>query len=278
LVDCILAFNYGSRVVYNINGDPQFNCTDIFGNPGGNWSGNISAQATINGNFSADPLFCDTAADVWSLMPQSPCVPANNTCEALIGVYGVGCYNRQAVIDPDTLYYFYTQAIEPMSASIHIGNLPGGRTVFDIDAASLVVNGGLSPTAHTLVPNYPEFIEIVLKIDIPMKEFIEGYGLVWDTLVAPYSVTGVYTDQSPFTMTDAVTIVGHRSGDINGDGRVNIGDPVFLIGYIFRGGSAPQPVMAGDVNGDGHIAIGDAVYMISYLFRSGPPPYHRHGE
>ncbi|MDD4052805.1 MAG: right-handed parallel beta-helix repeat-containing protein [candidate division Zixibacteria bacterium] len=271
-VDCILAFNYGSPAVFNVGGDPQFSCTDFFDNPNGDWFGGIFPQATINGNFSADPLFCDAAAGLWSLTPQSPCAPANNACQAQVGAFGVGCFNRQAIIDPDTMYQFYTQAIDSMSASIYIGNLLDGHTVIDIDTASLVINGAITPTARSVMPSYPGFIGNVLKIDIPIKEFIEGYGLVWDTLAASYFVTGVYTDQSPFSLADDVTIIGHRFGDINGDGRVNIGDPVFLIGYIFRGGQAPQYIEMGDANGDGRVSIGDAVYLISYLFRSGPPP------
>jgi len=53
---------------------------------------------------------------------------------------------------------------------------------------------------------------------------------------------------------------------------INVGDAVFLINYIFRGGPAPQPARAGDANCDGKISVGDAVYIISYVFRGGPAP------
>jgi|GEM_PF-1011232 len=61
-------------------------------------------------------------------------------------------------------------------------------------------------------------------------------------------------------------------GDANGDGLVNVGDAVFVIGYVFRGGPAPSPLEAGDANGDGTINVGDAVYLITYIFRGGPAP------
>jgi parallel beta-helix repeat protein len=61
-------------------------------------------------------------------------------------------------------------------------------------------------------------------------------------------------------------------GDANDDGEVNIGDVVYLIGYLYRGGPSPDPVSLGDPNGDATIDIGDVVYLINYLFRSGPPP------
>lgn len=62
-------------------------------------------------------------------------------------------------------------------------------------------------------------------------------------------------------------------GDANGDGRVNIGDAVFIVNYIFRAGPAPVPIESADVNDDGGIDIGDPVYLVSYLFRGGHPPH-----
>ncbi|MDD4052965.1 MAG: dockerin type I repeat-containing protein, partial [candidate division Zixibacteria bacterium] len=56
------------------------------------------------------------------------------------------------------------------------------------------------------------------------------------------------------------------------DDAVNVGDAVFIIAYIFRGGPAPSTPAAADANGDGSINIGDAVYLIGYIFRSGPAP------
>ena len=63
-------------------------------------------------------------------------------------------------------------------------------------------------------------------------------------------------------------------GDANGDGSVNVGDAVYLISYIFKGGPAPTPypTCSGDANGDCACNVGDAVYIISYVFKGGPPP------
>jgi hypothetical protein len=64
----------------------------------------------------------------------------------------------------------------------------------------------------------------------------------------------------------------HLPGDANGDGSVNVGDAVFLISYVFKGGSAPDPIETGDANCDGSTNVGDAVYLISYIFKGGAPP------
>ncbi len=61
-------------------------------------------------------------------------------------------------------------------------------------------------------------------------------------------------------------------GDANDDGLVNVGDPVYMIQYIFLGGPAPSWICKADANGDGDINVGDAVMVINYIFRSGPPP------
>ncbi|MEZ5357282.1 MAG: dockerin type I repeat-containing protein [Candidatus Zixiibacteriota bacterium] len=61
-------------------------------------------------------------------------------------------------------------------------------------------------------------------------------------------------------------------GDANADGSVNLGDAVYLINYIFRGGAAPNPLCLGKVNLDGDVNLGDAVYLINYIFRGGAAP------
>jgi hypothetical protein len=64
----------------------------------------------------------------------------------------------------------------------------------------------------------------------------------------------------------------YMCGDANADEEVNVGDGVYIISYVFKGGSPPDPVCIGDANGDGDTNVGDAVYLISYIFRGGSPP------
>ena len=61
-------------------------------------------------------------------------------------------------------------------------------------------------------------------------------------------------------------------GDVNGDGQVDIGDVVFLVNYLYKGGPPPEIPELGDVNGDSVVDLGDVVYLINYLFRDGPVP------
>jgi hypothetical protein len=64
----------------------------------------------------------------------------------------------------------------------------------------------------------------------------------------------------------------YRCGDANGDATVDISDAVWLIAYIFSGGSAPSPLLAGDANCDITVDISDAVYLIAYIFSGGAAP------
>lgn len=69
------------------------------------------------------------------------------------------------------------------------------------------------------------------------------------------------------------TIVqANTCGDAESSLEVNIGDTVFLINYIFKGGAAPDPLCVRDADGDDAINVGDADYLINYIFKRGPAP------
>lgn len=87
----IFAFNVNGGVVCEGASVPTITCSDIYGNEGGDWVSCIADQALLNGNFSADPLFCDTLSGDYSLNSCSPCAPSRSLCGTLIGAIGVGC-------------------------------------------------------------------------------------------------------------------------------------------------------------------------------------------
>ena len=61
-------------------------------------------------------------------------------------------------------------------------------------------------------------------------------------------------------------------GDCNGDGIIDLGDVVYLVNYLYKNGSIPEPLESGDCNCDATVDLGDVVYLINYLFKGGPPP------
>ena len=75
---------------------------------------------------------------------------------------------------------------------------------------------------------------------------------------------------------DYVTIkyvqIEGTKGDANGDEEVTISDAVFLLNYLFKNGSAPDPIQIADANCDGSVGLVDVVYLVNYVFKDGPPP------
>lgn len=60
--------------------------------------------------------------------------------------------------------------------------------------------------------------------------------------------------------------------DCNGDGFVNIADPMFLLQFLFQPGTVPQCDAACDSSGDNAIDIADAIYSLSHQLLGGNAP------
>jgi hypothetical protein len=61
-------------------------------------------------------------------------------------------------------------------------------------------------------------------------------------------------------------------GDSNGDSLLNMSDLVYMVNYLFKGGTPPTPLQAGDLNCDSKTSLTDLFYLINFFFKSGPPP------
>jgi hypothetical protein len=66
--------------------------------------------------------------------------------------------------------------------------------------------------------------------------------------------------------------VSYACGDANQDAVIDVGDLVYLINYLYRGGPTPNPPELGDVNLDSLVDIGDIVFLVNYLYKSGAVP------
>jgi predicted outer membrane repeat protein len=90
LDNSILCFSLeGSAVYCTSNSGAILTCCDVFGNAGGDWISCIAGQDGLNGNFSADPLFCDPGTGDLQLTSGSPCADAPGCGQ--IGALAVGC-------------------------------------------------------------------------------------------------------------------------------------------------------------------------------------------
>lgn len=90
---CVMAFagSGGALGCVQLADPPAISCSNLYGNGDGDWSDCIADQAGIDGNFSADPRFCDAAGGNFTIRSDSPCAPPGVTGCGLIGALPVGC-------------------------------------------------------------------------------------------------------------------------------------------------------------------------------------------
>lgn len=89
-----------------------------------------------------------------------------------------------------------------------------------------------------------------------------------------FTIDVVSLSNPDLKLSSSITFVlnAYLCGDANADEAIDVGDVVYLIDYLFKGGPAVNPVMAGDATCDGVIDVSDVVYLINYLFKGGPAP------
>lgn len=66
-------------------------------------------------------------------------------------------------------------------------------------------------------------------------------------------------------------IAAQSCGDVNGDGRYNIGDAVYVVNYLYKGGPEPMYYDYGDVDGYEVITANDAMVLALYSPVTCPP-------
>ena len=100
-----------------------------------------------------------------------------------------------------------------------------------------------------------------------LSDFAEGTTLYWR--VSAENAIG-WSDWCPAW--NFSTEITWMCGDPDGSKSINILDVTRLINYLYKEGSAPDPLEAGDIDGDGKINILDISYLINYLYKGGPHP------
>lgn len=106
--------------------------------------------------------------------------------------------------------------------------------------------------------------------------FRDGEDIVFN-VVKPRG--GAINTQDPFGGSTAasgvpgaivLSIIGDigilRSGDVNRDRRIDLSDPVKILGHLFLGADAPPCRATADVNEDQKIDISDPIAILDYLF------------
>lgn len=85
--------------------------------------------------------------------------------------------------------------------------------------------------------------------------------------------TTICADPIPQACCSVQCASGFQRADSNGDGALNIADPIALLDLLFSGGAgAVNCDDALDGNDDGNRDIADAVFVLAFLFSGGPTP------
>jgi len=71
----------------------------------------------------------------------------------------------------------------------------------------------------------------------------------------------------------ACSLLISLTGDVNQSGTLTSADIIYMVNFVFKSGSLPQPCEAnGDVNCNGSVTSADIIYMVNHVFKSGPEP------
>ncbi len=149
LTHCIVAYNQGGGI--SAVGDLTVNldCNDFYANPGGDFVDLPTEPTGLASTISADPVFCNPLAGIFTLHDSSPCAAANSPCGLRLGALGTDC----------------SQPVVAIAGAI-AG--PGGEALNDVLLAGLalphlsdslggyraIVDAGFSGTVRPLLPGH----------------------------------------------------------------------------------------------------------------------------
>ena len=215
LLNGIVAFNTGAALSGALAAGSVVQCTDIHGNGGGDWTGDLAPWPGSNGNISEDPLFCDPPAGDYALNAASPCTADNSTCGRM-GARPAGCGL------PSGSWYVATSGDDGNPGTLA---LPFRTIVHGVTAAAA------GDTVNVLDGRYVEHVAITGPLVLR--------SLSGDTTTCTIEAPPGYRVITVTTATDTVRIDGFEltggtpsQGDVDGldlgGGLLAVGTPVVV--------------------------------------------------
>jgi hypothetical protein len=244
----------------------------VSGTPGGNWSMNMSAPSQLGTVQAAWP-----GASIETVQPF-PAIDGR-------------CYLAHKVTDngDGTWHYEYSLYNHDMGRNVGSFSIP---VASDVEVSNIDF---FAPTIHSWSFSNESWSaeRDAESITWSTTDHSSGatanpirwgflYNFGFDADVGPESGTailGVHSPSAvPFIEVEVATPPTSpppptfRRGLCNGDGNFDIGDVIFLLGYLFSGGEAPGCHDSCDTNDDGDLNIGDGISMLGSLFSGTTPP------
>jgi hypothetical protein len=188
----IMAFNRFVNAIYTYSDQDSayLSCCNIYGNEGGDWIGSISDQVGVNGNFSLDPLFCDTISRNLHIDELSPCASNNNNCSSLIGALDIGCnittveHDSNAPFLPSN-YLLYQNTPNPFNPVTEIGFLLPTASNVRIDIYNILghmietlMDRHLHAGDHSVIWNGSNYSTGLYLYKIEAGEFVDSKKMI----------------------------------------------------------------------------------------------------
>jgi Dockerin type I domain len=163
----------------------------------------------------------------------------------------------------DGPYEIYSQYTRTVDFKIH--NRGSANESFSLSVADEL---GWGLELHDTIK--PVFYKDSASVSV---DLFSGPGLALGT-INNIILTATSMSADTISSTDSLPIgIVRFNGDSNNDGTINVSDAVYIINYVFAGGSEPVPELySGDANCDDLINVSDAVFIINYVFTGGPAP------
>jgi hypothetical protein len=166
LKNTIIAFSYEGEGVYMFgeSSDIAITYSDIYGNTGGDWIGELEDMLGVDGNINADPLFVDTTGSDYRIAWGSPCIDTGDpnsgldpdSTQADMGAYFYD--HNTGIDDPHNLpqvISLHQNYPNPFNASTAISfeldkRMPARLEIYDIlgNRVTTLVDGILAAGRH----------------------------------------------------------------------------------------------------------------------------------
>ena len=80
------------------------------------------------------------------------------------------------------------------------------------------------------------------------------------------------TDYIPTWTPGLIRLDAGIAGDMDCDGRVSVGDIIYLVNTLFKSGPAPCKPGLADIDCNDQLSLADVIWLVNYMFQGGPPP------
>ena len=171
------------------------------------------------------------------------------------------------MVIPSPVYAAMANPMDAAEISFNLSNISDFYGVADVDMSSIRLNEAVAPVGTYIDGDLPVFRgKEVLVIEVSSEEFLQPYMPAWGIAEHATLITGSYSDGKNFRFYVDFTLNGHRAGDLDLSGSVDISDLTIFINFLFNGEAIPEDAIA-DMDFDGEFGISDLTILINQLFQ-----------